>query len=56
MKSQGDKGDIVGDLKRQWWLGRNGNVYELCARNRKCWIAFISKSLTHRLLLIKEEM
>lgn len=45
-----------GRHKRQWRRGRNSNVCELGAKNRKFWIAFISKSLTHRLLLIKEDM
>lgn len=54
MRSQGEKGGE--DIKRQWRWGRNGNVCELGAKNRIFWIAFISKSLTHRLLLIQEDM
>lgn len=54
MRSQGEKGR--GDIKRQGRHWRNGNVCELCAKNRIFWIVFISKSLTHRLLLIKEDM
>ncbi len=38
--------------KRQWRCRRNSNVCELGAKNRK----FFLESLTHRLLLIKEDM